>query len=109
MHKCDICDQEFNRPNEVKSHEESVHEGVKKFECNHCNKKYSAKKSLNRHLKEIGKIKNHNCEVCNKAFFHKKHLMSHIKFVPEKPKDKIHNCRSCDKKLPKKIFGQETS
>ena len=46
MHKCDICDREFNKPNEVKRHEESVHEGVKKYKCNHCNKKYSLKTSL---------------------------------------------------------------
>lgn len=56
-----------------------VHEGVKKFACDMCDKRYASKIDLKYHLKKIhGKVILFECTLCEDKFDQRKHLMAHI-------------------------------
>lgn len=64
-----------------------VHEGLKKFSCDMCDKKYASKIDLKYHLKKIhGKVILFECTLCEQKFDQRKLLMSHITEVHQ-PQD----------------------
>jgi uncharacterized Zn-finger protein len=63
-----------------------VHEGVKKYGCDLCDKKYASKIDLKYHLKKIhGKLIQFECSLCDEKYDQRKHLMAHIKEVHQTP------------------------
>ena len=44
------------------------HTGKKDFQCNVCEKKFSQKSDLERHMLTHTKVKPHECDVCKKKF-----------------------------------------
>ena len=44
--QCPMCKRTFVQPNQVRSHIANVH-GPKKYQCEHCDKKFSAKNNYN--------------------------------------------------------------
>ena len=54
-----------------------VHNGKKGFQCLVCEKQFSQKGHLKRHMLIHTKINNIQCEVCEKKVSRKYHLKSH--------------------------------
>ena len=60
--ECQICEKYFENEQSLKTHIESVHEGIK-FQCEICGKEYSDKSNLKRHISSV-----HKCKICEKNF-----------------------------------------
>ena len=63
--KCLQCGQSFTR---LKRHVKTVHEQVRDFECQQCDKAYSMKDDLNKHIKRVHNLKRHKCSVCQNVY-----------------------------------------
>ena len=66
--------------NQSKLHINSVHEGVKNYKCDLCDKVYSRPTDIKRHIIGVHEgQKNYKCDICGKAFKQSSHLKRHIK------------------------------
>ena len=63
-----------------------VHTGIKKLQCKVCEKKFSQKGDLNRHMLTHTKVKAHECDICKKNFTRRDSLLRHFRIhLGEKP------------------------
>ena len=69
------------RPEDEDLVDESNKNGLESllYKCTICHKKYSTKKSLQRHSAIHPENKSHECEICSKNFGTMTHLMTHLK------------------------------
>ncbi|CAL4144063.1 unnamed protein product [Meganyctiphanes norvegica] len=95
-HKCCQCNKTFTQKSGLIRHMKR-HTGV--YQCSQCYKTFMKNSNLSRHLKRHAGEKTYQCSHCNKAFIEKgdlvKHLMTH---TGEKP----YQCNQCDKAFMKK-------
>ena len=95
-HKCEICDNSFYYPSDLKKHIHTVHEGHKEYKCQSCGKSFSQPGSLKLHINAVhGSHQNYKCESCGKSFSESGTLRKHIHYIHEGHKD--YKCESCDK------------
>ena len=57
---------------------------TKEFFFNFCDKNYTSKENLNKHLKIHKKLTLYNCDVCLKVFLSQKYLKRHYKCLLKK-------------------------
>ena len=88
----------------LKSHIEGVHEGIKNFTCNICDKSFSLHQSLKAHIKYYHESngEENKCDLCNKTFTLPGTLKAHIQEVHQDIK--AHQCPYCDDKAFKRSF-----
>ena len=81
----------------LKSHIEGVHEGIKNFTCDRCEKSFSLSQSLKAHIKYYHESngEQNTCDLCNKNFTLPGTLKAHIQEVHKNIK--AHQCSYCDK------------
>ena len=73
--KCDVCEYVGNAKN-LYQHKQNKHE-QKQMSCNNCEKKFTTKSNLNRHIKkdhEFQEHKSHVCSSCGKQLSSKQKL-----------------------------------
>jgi KRAB domain-containing zinc finger protein len=99
-HKCDICEKSFSRKSYLVRHIR-VHSGDKPFTCDQCNKSFSQSSSLQCHIRLHTGDKPYQCEHCMKSFTKKCNLMDHIRVHTG---DKPYKCDQCNKS-----FSQSSS
>ena len=59
----------FKKPAKLRRHINSVHEQLKNYNCNLCDKAFSTIGTLKKHINIVHKgLKNHSCNLCNKNF-----------------------------------------
>ena len=75
--KCEICDKELSRKDELKRHKLSVHSKNIEFKCIVCERKFSRKDNLLAHKNVCCK-----CKHCHEQFPSPSELLNHI--CPEK-------------------------
>ena len=51
LYKCEICDKEFNKNDELKKHIKNVHDIVNEHHCNICQKRFKIQSKLTLHIK----------------------------------------------------------
>ena len=104
---CKSCGKIFTNRVNLDDHFSCVHEGLRKHQCDFCEKSFGYKSNLSIHLKrahhrphgreksnseeDIGKSQ--KCEQCGKIFTTKCNLQMHIKSVHEGKRD--HICKFC--------------
>ncbi|XP_045623036.2 uncharacterized protein [Procambarus clarkii] len=86
-YKCDKCDRVFNRPS-ILQHHLQLHGGVKPLECRLCNKRFSHKRGLRKHMNSI--IHEHMLLTNNLQKDHAYDLKQNFAFI----------CEYCGIKLP---------
>ncbi|SMN22864.1 similar to Saccharomyces cerevisiae YPR186C PZF1 Transcription factor IIIA (TFIIIA) [Maudiozyma saulgeensis] len=73
------CDKAFTRPSLLTEHQQSVHLGLKPFDCNQCDKSFARKNHLERHL--LSHLDNNekpfHCSICNKGVITSQQLKRH--------------------------------
>ena len=74
------CGKPFSTLHRLKSHIASVHEGIKKHQCEKCNKFFSELKGLRLHIQTIHEgIKAYKCDRCGKSFTDRSNCYHHKK------------------------------
>ncbi|CAG9857712.1 unnamed protein product [Phyllotreta striolata] len=102
-YKCEHCDKLFVQVNFLQRHKSIEHptnEG--RFVCVECKREFAAKSALVDHMK-VHPVKNVKCLDCNKEFSRKYHLDRHIGQTGcmGQPR-KMYDCRVCDKYFTRK-------
>ena len=93
--KCRYCLKEIPNPEERQKHESThVNDGILKFVCTICGKRFRAKGHLNKHARIHSGEKPYVCEECGAAFIQSNHLKQHMrKHTGERP----YHCLICGK------------
>ena len=87
MEKCDICNKQFSNKSSLTKHIKSVHQKIK-FKREICGIELSRKDKLQRHKKAVLlRSSEFECRVCEKKFSRKENQLTH-KIV-------CCNCRHC--------------
>ncbi|ETO28178.1 hypothetical protein RFI_08956 [Reticulomyxa filosa] len=73
-HQCNICNQQFPRAKELKTHQMELHKSERPYFCSVCEKRYHTQSSLQQHQCEHEKPQ-FQCSLCAK-WFHKKDKLS---------------------------------
>ncbi|CAB0030545.1 unnamed protein product, partial [Trichogramma brassicae] len=90
--------KKFGQTHQWLTHQRTVREGRKDYECENCEKKFGHKTDLFRHQRTIHEgRKDYACDKCVKKFGHKTHLLVHQRTVHEGHKD--YSCDNCEKKF----------
>ena len=97
MHKCEICDEEFEKVSSLTHHTKTTHYS-EDYECFICNRKFASSSQLRCHQKSH-KTKTYHCDLCEyyaaslktiRLHKNKKHKESHVP-------DESGKCSFCDK------------
>ena len=60
-------------------HVKTVHDKIKSFVCNKCDKTFSQCRDLKNHMRTHTKEKPFQCSICNKRFNQSSHLTRHLR------------------------------
>jgi len=101
LFKCTTCDKAFSLKGHLTRHVEQVHKKIHKHTCQQCDKVFTG--HLDRHFKEVHQqLKPHKCNECGKEFGRAEVLKRHINQVHRGMKP--FECNECGKE-----FGQATN
>ena len=77
--ECPHCERKFTKKSELNDHVKTVHEGVR-FKCTFpdCGKVFSWRRSLQYHARQHDGEYKHMCEICNRGFFSNDFYTSHM-------------------------------
>ena len=68
-YKCEICDKSFAAVGNLNSHVSLVHEKSAQVQCTLCGKTYTNQKVLEKHIEEVHlKIRKYQCDQCPSTF-----------------------------------------
>jgi KRAB domain-containing zinc finger protein len=103
---CDVdgCEVSFTVAGSVLMHKRVVHEKVRKYRCEQCDRAYSNSADLNKHRRTHTGERPYACTECAKKFVQKFHLQVHYrrKHTEERP----FACDKCDKRFSTKHEAQ---
>ena len=110
--KCDICIKSFVHKDLLQQHKQKVHLQNKKefLLCEVCKKSIS-KSNMKRHILEVHeKIRKYMCEMCDKAFTEKRNLLCHNQSFHSDTKIETEGirCSYCSKIFNSKAIGRHT-
>lgn len=83
-HKCHLCNNKFTRIVNLKRHIVTIHNNVRRHECNYCEKSFKASHHLKDHINLHLGIKPYNCDCCGKKFTCRANCSRHIKTCSKK-------------------------
>ena len=113
--RCGICENKYY--NNLKRHQKELHRVKTTYQCDHCDKVFSQKFSLNRHMKSVdGTSKRKQCPECNNFYtflpqhitrFHKG-IKMYYKNNQTKPRVEEFKCGLCDSVFKRNATDKET-
>lgn len=71
------CEKAFTRPSHLTEHQATVHQGIKLYKCEQCDRSFSKRSHLERHLYAHSNEKPFSCSHCNKGFTTQQQLRRH--------------------------------
>ncbi|XP_046408712.1 zinc finger protein 37-like [Ischnura elegans] len=97
-YSCSECEKVFSEKSILVRHIQT-HTKKKLYSCSECEKSFSRKNTLVRHIRTHTKEKPYSCNQCNKSFSEKSHLIDHIR---THTKEKPYSCGECEKAYSQK-------
>ena len=97
--ECKACNKNFSRKDNITRHIESVHLKLKNHLCSDCGKEFSEKAALVRHASMHHGNVRYPCHLCDKSYGLEKDLRSHIKVMHE---NLSYTCVICNKAFSQK-------
>lgn len=91
---CPQCNKMFMRAYNMRVHIDRVHNKVKPFQCEFCDKSFSTTSDLKQHLSAHGMGKIHKCEDCGREFTNRDSAILHRK---QHNNERTHFCPTCSK------------
>ena len=78
---CELCKKYLRLPHKssMKKHQREVHQRIRKYACDICDKKFSRSAHLQIHSSVHDREQGHECEICTKKFYLEDYLKNHIK------------------------------
>jgi DNA-directed RNA polymerase subunit RPC12/RpoP len=92
-YRCETCGKKYSAKSNLRRHVEAVHEG-KKYKCKKCGKEYTNPSDLIRHVEAVHERKKYKCKKCGKEYTLKMHLKRHVEAVHEGKKYKCNKCNA---------------
>ena len=77
---CYPCDYKATNVGNLKTHIQSIHEGVC-YSCDQCDYKATEKGSLKKHVESIHEGVRYSCDYCEYKATRKEHLKRHLKSI----------------------------
>ena len=108
--KCPFCIKTYKTKGHLKDHIEIQHNLVKKYECQHCGKKFGRISTLKSHIRTHNSQKRYKCKIdgCEKWFTEKGNMKIHYKRHLKKLNQIDENEKIEEKKyLEKKIIPKD--
>ena len=99
-HQCDKCNKHFNLRANLERHKRDVHDKIRNFKCNQCEKSFAQLHTLKGHVQSMHEGLKYECELCGKAFPHRSNMIRHVRLVHENKgilKPKNHQCGKCER------------
>ena len=90
--QCNVCDNAYNRKNQLHDHITSAHLNERPYECSVCGKKFALKKFLKDHEAVHTGVMRYKCPYCLKPFINSGTMCHHKKMCtlnPEKGEGKL--------------------
>ncbi|XP_013419016.1 uncharacterized protein LOC106179796 [Lingula anatina] len=96
---CDLCQYSTNKQSHLRVHQ-TTHSGTKPFQCSMCEKTFTAKTTVERHIRCVHNgVRPYQCVCCDKYFSDLGSLKQHnLTHTGERP----HQCSVCHKKFNNK-------
>jgi len=92
---CSLCNKSFSRKRDVKRHMR-VHNGEKLYSCSQCSKSFAHSSKLQVHLRVHSGEKPYSCSQCSKSFARSSAFKVHLRIHSGK---KPYSCSQCSKSL----------
>ena len=94
---CELCGKSYTSITNLKDHKMTQHEKKWEYKCSKCEKSYNTKRTLKQHFDAIHLKLNHQCTKCGKVFPYKGGLRKHDIVSHQKRKD--YQCEHCGKEF----------
>ena len=78
-HTCTACGTQFTTTFNLNGHQIIHTNKREQFSCDICEKTFSRKGSLGRHIEGVHKGTHYNCDICNKVYLRQDTLKEHKK------------------------------
>ncbi|XP_030561643.1 zinc finger protein 569 isoform X1 [Drosophila novamexicana] len=75
---CPYCQREFKRKTHLKDHVRLVHEGLRPYKCDFCQRSFGLARTLRIHIMGHTKERPFVCKICEKSFRQKTELNLHM-------------------------------
>ena len=93
VYTCSYCQKTFSRRSNLKRHIEGMHH-KRTHPCAQCTKVFKYPNSLQRHVRTIHENHTYDCEQCGQKFINRDDLKVHVSV---KHQGKVYPCQDCDK------------